>query len=39
MRKAGIISVENIKFNRKVGEDPANLDKIILNLVKKRKLI
>jgi hypothetical protein len=31
--------MENIKFNRKVAKDPANIDTILLNLMKKRKLI
>ncbi len=31
MREKGLVSVENIKFSRKVGEDPANLDIIVLN--------
>jgi hypothetical protein len=39
MRIESVISIENVKFNRKVGEDPANIDTILLNLIKKRKLI
>jgi hypothetical protein len=39
MRIEGVISIENIKFSRKTGKDPANIDTILLNLVKKRKLI
>jgi hypothetical protein len=39
MRKKGVISGKNIKFYQKTGKDPAHADTILLNLVKKRKLI
>ncbi len=39
MRENRVVSIQNIKFYRKIVKDPANPDTITLNLVKKRKLI
>ena len=39
MRINSLISIENLKFDQKIGEYPANIDTILLSLVKKRKLI
>ena len=39
MRIEDVISIENIKFSWKTAKERANFDIIILNLMKKRKLI
>jgi hypothetical protein len=39
MRENRVVSIQNIKFSRKIAKDPAHPDTITLNLVKKRKLI